>query len=474
MLSKSFLSSGNHGPEKIIKIIFLQVFWYVCVLFGYKFQSLMLIASCSFVVFNYIYFRPGFSVAHYIFTLIFFITYGITQDYLLGFYQLVNYNQATFPLWPTALYISFLGYYGDAFNKLSEKSFLTLFALGMSGGAFSYFSAAKVSPMEVLSPWYYLWLGLGWGVFFPVSIKVFYEGFMWNKILDASIFWSFDKSGFLRHKKRFTEDLQFCSGTTALITGGTSGIGLASAKFMAKQGVNVFVTGRDERKGKKVEAEDSNIKFIQWDMADWSQLQSTVNSLPEINYLVLNAGGMPEKFQKNSNGIELQFASQLFGHFYLAKLLESSSKLKDKARIVWVTSGGMYLKSLDLSTITQNSHYDKVATYANVKRAQVTLLPYFKEQFSKQIVVAMHPGWAATPGVASAIPGFSEKMRSRLRTPLQGADTILWLLSTITNIQSGHLYFDRKKVTTHFFWFTKKSEKLKTKLIDLLNSYAEE
>jgi hypothetical protein len=59
-------------------------------------------------------------------------------------------------------------------------------------------------------------------------------------------------------------------------------------------------------------------------------------------------------------------------------------------------------------------------------------------------------------------------MAGRLRTPLQGADTILWLLSSKKEIHSGALYFDRKKVSPHFFWFTKKSHKQSLILQNLL------
>jgi dehydrogenase/reductase SDR family protein 12 len=82
----------------------------------------------------------------------------------------------------------------------------------------------------------------------------------------------------------------------------------------------------------------------------------------------------------------------------------------------------------------------------------------------------MHPGWAATPGVDEAIPGFAKTMEGRLRTPLQGADTILWLLGTNKDIESGELYFDRKKVSPHYFWFTKKSEKQSLVLENLLKN----
>ena len=72
---------------------------------------------------------------------------------------------------------------------------------------------------------------------------------MWNKILDASLYYSFDKSGFLRHQKDFMEDYHFQAGTKAIITGGTSGIGQAASLEMVKQGVEVVITGRNQDKG---------------------------------------------------------------------------------------------------------------------------------------------------------------------------------------------------------------------------------
>jgi NAD(P)-dependent dehydrogenase (short-subunit alcohol dehydrogenase family) len=293
---------------------------------------------------------------------------------------------------------------------------------------------------------------------------------MFSKMLDASIFWSFDLSGYLRHEKEFNETYEFPKGTHALITGGTSGIGLAATLEMIKQGVHVTITGRRASQGEALEKTHPEIKFKQMDMAHWSDFDSLVNQVDPLDYLVLNAGGMPETFSTNERGVELQFASQLFGHYLLASQLVLAGKLKPGARVVWVTSGGMYLKPLDVSTIYKNDKYDKVDTYANVKRAQVTLLPFFKKEFPNQTITAMHPGWAATPGVDEAIPGFAKTMKGRLRTPLQGADTILWLLSSKKDIESGALYFDRKKVSPHFFWFTKKSERQSVVLERLLSN----
>jgi dehydrogenase/reductase SDR family protein 12 len=294
---------------------------------------------------------------------------------------------------------------------------------------------------------------------------------MINKILDTSIYYSFDKSGFNRHKKTFNDTYSFNKGSNALITGGTSGIGLAASKELSKQGVKITITGRNLEKGNKASAQDKNIDFNQLDMSCWEEIPSFVNTLSSLDYIVLNAGGMPAKFNQNKQGIESQFASQLFGHYYLIKELQKKNKLNIGAKIVWVTSGGMYLSKLNLEDITKiPTSYDKVSAYANVKRAQVTLLPFLKNEFPDQTITAMHPGWVETPGVSEAIPKFNEKMEGKLRTPLQGADTILWLLGTKRKIESGILYFDRRKVASHFFWFTKSSDKKLKDLIKILRT----
>jgi dehydrogenase/reductase SDR family protein 12 len=291
---------------------------------------------------------------------------------------------------------------------------------------------------------------------------------MINKILDASIYWSFDLTGYKRHEKYFTEGFSFEPMANGLITGGTSGIGLACARELAKHEVYIYVTGRDQEKGEAVDQHNPLLHFNQLDMGDWEHIQSYVEKLPLLNYVVLNAGGMPENFTTNQFGVESQFASQLFGHYYLLQALQEQKKLRPGSRVVWVSSGGMYLKGLDLSTIEQNKHYDKVSNYANVKRAQVTILKKLAKMYPLQLIMGMHPGWVDTPAVRDCIPEFYKRMQGRLRSPQQGADTILWLLSSTSSPRSGGFYFDRKKVKKHLFPFTWRSDQKANLLIDIL------
>jgi len=168
---------------KILKIIVLQAFWYIAVVYGHLYQWPILGLSAILAIANYTVYKPQITKAHYAFCLFFFVTYGVIQEWLFQKIGLVDYAQENFPLWLTSLYFVFLAYYGDLFNYLSKKSPAFLFIMGALGGISAYYGGAKISPIVVQTPIYYLAIGLSWGIFFPVSFKVFYEGFIWNRIL---------------------------------------------------------------------------------------------------------------------------------------------------------------------------------------------------------------------------------------------------------------------------------------------------
>ena len=90
-------------------------------------------------------------------------------------------------------------------------------------------------------------------------------------------------------------------------------------------------------------------------------------------------------------------------------------KLNPGARIVWVSSGGLYLKKLDLDSLFNNINYEKVSTYANVKRAQVTLVEELAniENIEEFNHYSMHPGWVDTSGLSSSLPQFFHLMKHK-------------------------------------------------------------
>jgi NAD(P)-dependent dehydrogenase (short-subunit alcohol dehydrogenase family) len=107
----------------------------------------------------------------------------------------------------------------------------------------------------------------------------------------------------------------------------------------------------------------------------------------------------------------------------------------------------MYTQALPLDDLMfERGTYSAARAYARAKRAQVALMREWSRRLEGQVTVtAMHPGWADTPGLAEALPAFHRWMGGLLRTPEEGADTLLWLVAAPRDqITSGRLYLDRR------------------------------
>ena len=288
---------------------------------------------------------------------------------------------------------------------------------------------------------------------------------------------SFDKTGFKRHKIKFKEDTsqEDLAGKRTLVTGGTSGIGSAVAKQLSRQGSIVDVTGRDNQKGNSFEKDNVNCIFHNLDMSDWNSIDDFCKQSLSYDFIVLNAGSMPDSLILNDFNVEHQCASQLIGHYYLIYMLKKYGKINQHARIIWVSSGGMYLKKLNLDTLFHNQEYEKVSTYSNVKRAQVTLVEELsrQERWKNVQVFSMHPGWVGTYGLKEALPMFFSLMKNRLRDMKEGADTIIWLLLTEESITSGSFYFDRKIVSPYLSKNYTPSREQRITLMNKIDNYVE-
>jgi NAD(P)-dependent dehydrogenase (short-subunit alcohol dehydrogenase family) len=106
------------------------------------------------------------------------------------------------------------------------------------------------------------------------------------------------------------------------------------------------------------------------------------------------------------------------------------------------------------------SGYKGATAYARAKRAQVALSREWARRLDGAEVTfhAMHPGWADTPGLAAALPGFHRVMGSILRSPQQGADTVIWLASTDAGrLGSGQFWHDRRPRSEYLLPWTRES-----------------
>jgi hypothetical protein len=90
------------------------------------------------------------------------------------------------------------------------------------------------------------------------------------------------------------------------------------------------------------------------------------------------------------------------------------------------------------------------------------------------VVNAMHPGWADTPAVQSSLPRFHRLARSILRTPAEGADTVVWLAaSPAARAWSGCFFFDREPRRTHLLSYTRESQSDRRALWELCERLSE-
>jgi len=283
-----------------------------------------------------------------------------------------------------------------------------------------------------------------------------------NQLLDLTIVFSFDHSGFKRHCPDQLQKVDL-SGRHGIVTGASSGIGLAVAKALLQQGMYCQLIGRDLQKLENSFKSDqlvSRTKYHCLDMNDLNKVYSfALNEVKTpIDLLIHNAGDMPHSLTITKEGFEQMFASQVLAPFILTKTLADLGKLRQGCRILFVSSGGMYLQKLDLSDLLfEKRSYNKYTGYANAKRAQVILSDLFSKKYPQYLFSSMHPGWADTPGVRYSMPLFKKLLDKRLRSAKEGADTILWLATT-HDYPNGKFWFDRKQAKTTILNLNKSSE----------------
>lgn len=283
-----------------------------------------------------------------------------------------------------------------------------------------------------------------------------------NQLLDLTIVFSFDHSGFKRHCPNQLQKVDL-SGRHGIVTGATSGIGLEVTKALLQQRMDCQLIGRDLEKLKNSFKSDQSVSCAHYHCLDMSDLKKVYSFAldavkPPIDLLIHNAGEMPHSLTITKEGFEQMFASQVLAPFILTKTLADLGKLRQGCRILFVSSGGMYLQKLDLSDLLfEKRSYNKYTGYANAKRAQVILSELFSKKYPQYLFSSMHPGWADTPGVRYSMPLFKKLLNKRLRSAKEGADTILWL-ATAPEYPNGKFWFDRKQAKTTILNLNKSSE----------------
>lgn len=239
---------------------------------------------------------------------------------------------------------------------------------------------------------------------------------------------------------------QDLTGKTAVVTGGTTGLGFETALGLAKMGAKVIITGCSESRGRAAVAEltkrskNSNVTFIAGDMADFAAVNELAKKIlaeaPVINILVNNAGKVYSgKVQKvTKDGHCEMFQVNFLSHFLLtnslipallasptpSRIVSVSSKLADKVDASW----------------EDTTNFNTTRAYGQSKLAQILHMKTLHIQHQPNITaVSCMPGLSRTPLLANLDVPLVQKIIifllqpifiSILRSPKSGAQTILF------------------------------------------------
>lgn len=296
-----------------------------------------------------------------------------------------------------------------------------------------------------------------------------------DAVIEAPIVPSFTRVGFEARKRleQWTPlDDYNLAGKVIVVTGATSGIGNAAATQFARCGATLVLVGRNADRNQGVADEmmratsNDAITQIAADMGDYEQVRSLAKQVlsqhDRLDVLIHNAGALMNERHDAPDGTEATVASQVVGPFLLTSLLLDRLGETESSRVLTMSSGGMYSARLTLSGLQMSTEkYKGAEQYARAKRAQVALNEMWADRFGDLGIHfhALHPGWADTPGVDASLPTFSKVVGPLLRTPKQGADTLVWLAAADEPLDSnGGFWHDRRRRSTHKLPSTKRSD----------------
>jgi NAD(P)-dependent dehydrogenase (short-subunit alcohol dehydrogenase family) len=255
-------------------------------------------------------------------------------------------------------------------------------------------------------------------------------------------------------------DIPSQEGRLAVVTGATSGIGFHTAKELARKGATVIMPARDMRKAKeaaeRIQAEVPNARLYleKLDLAEFDSVREFAERLRRrygtgsLDLLVNNAGIMAlPKRTLNSQGLELQIATNYFGPFLLTALLFPLMKEAEGSRIVTVSSTTSRSARLEFDNLHSERRYvPHSGAYAQSKLADLIFAFELHRRLSAAnsciASIAAHPGWALTDLGRSVSPGL--RILMKLSRPLfqsaEAGSLPLLFAATSPNARKGGYY----------------------------------
>ncbi|GGG03795.1 hypothetical protein GCM10007304_17390 [Rhodococcoides trifolii] len=285
-----------------------------------------------------------------------------------------------------------------------------------------------------------------------------------DTLLDAAVVPGYSKIGPAVRRRFWASDAPaFPAPLDVVVTGASSGLGAATTVGLARLGARVHMVGRsaqrleDSAASVRAAVPGADLVVRECDISDLDAVASLTSTLlgelTDIHALIHCAGVMPPERITTPQGHESAFATHVLGPVALTAGLRTL--FDDSSRVVFVSSGGMYAVPMAFDDLEfEKGKYRGITAYARTKRMQIVVAEQLAAAFTGEddpVVHSMHPGWANTPGVTDSLPGFDRVIGRLLRSPKDGADTIVWLAAADEALASSGLFWhDRSPRTTHY------------------------
>lgn len=241
------------------------------------------------------------------------------------------------------------------------------------------------------------------------------------------------------------------NGKTVLITGANSGIGLETARELARRGARVLVGARDAAKGQAVVTEITSAggkaDLLRIDMASFQSIRDAAAvvaaSHPKLDVLVNNAGVVTRKREVNADKHEVIWATNFLGPELLTRLLLPQLLAAPRPRVVNVSSMAHKYGRINWNDLELQEGWRGIRAYSNSKLALVLFTKELARREPRIAVNAVHPGAIAT-GIWRAAPQpFRFFIDLVLPSPRKGAQPVIRLAAAPEMEGVSGRYYDR-------------------------------
>jgi NAD(P)-dependent dehydrogenase (short-subunit alcohol dehydrogenase family) len=250
------------------------------------------------------------------------------------------------------------------------------------------------------------------------------------------------------------------AGRTVLVTGGTGGIGKATAVGLALMGAHVAVTGRDRARtegaaGDIRAAGGGKVDVFVADLSSQAEVRrladEVLGRLPRIDVLVNNVGGYWNTRHVTADGLERTFAVNHLAPFLLTRLLLDRLKQSAPARVVTVSSNAQATGRIDFDDLQGERSYSGTRAYSQSKLANLLFTYELARRLQNTSITAnaLHPGVVSTSFGADDPSGIQRQlvpfMRPFMKTAAQGAATSIHLACAADLEQMTGRFFANSK-----------------------------